>query len=276
MSSDSGICEDTDGSEYKLQISYTLSKLRNSNLCRSPHQLWCQIPEIFNSELFRKLTLAERKLQEAKFEVITSEISYAKSLNILISHFLENLKSIISDEDNKTIFANIISVKHSTEKFLIDLEKCWRKDASLREIGEIIWKHAKENFRVYITYCRNQVHQANLLSHLMKSEEFCEAIQDLESDPICQKLTLHCFLILPMQRVTRMRLLVKTILETLPADDSKYKDWSQALIAMDKLVQDCNDAASNEILFEEMSIISKQLDFNLVGEIGLLRRGRHL
>ena len=39
---------------------------------------------------FRTLTEAEKHAQEALFEVISSEASYLKSLNILISHFVQS------------------------------------------------------------------------------------------------------------------------------------------------------------------------------------------
>ena len=40
--------------------------------------------------LFRSMNEAEKILQESLFEVISSEASYLKSLNILISHFVQS------------------------------------------------------------------------------------------------------------------------------------------------------------------------------------------
>lgn len=45
-----------------------------------------------------------------------------------------------------------------------------------------------------------------------KNLKFNEALQRLESDHKCQSLSLHSFLMLPMQRITRLPLLVDAIL----------------------------------------------------------------
>jgi len=53
----------------------------------------------------------ERKLQEAKFELITSEASYFKSLNVLEKHFVNsysmNDETILSKNDRKILFGNV-------------------------------------------------------------------------------------------------------------------------------------------------------------------------
>lgn len=44
--------------------------------------------QVKNAGLLETLSDEEKKLQEAFFEVITSEASYLRSLNILITHFM--------------------------------------------------------------------------------------------------------------------------------------------------------------------------------------------
>jgi neuronal guanine nucleotide exchange factor len=44
-----------------------------------------------------------------------------------------------------------------------------------------------------------------------ENPKFVETLRDLESSPICQSLAMHSFLMLPMQRVTRLPLLVEAI-----------------------------------------------------------------
>lgn len=63
------------------------------------------------SILIDSLTPRERKLQEAKFELITSEASYFKSLTILEKHFINshsmNDNTILSKKDQKILFGNV-------------------------------------------------------------------------------------------------------------------------------------------------------------------------
>jgi len=63
------------------------------------------------SILIDSLTPRERKLQEAKFELITSEASYFKSLTVLEKHFINshsmNDDTILSKKDQKILFGNV-------------------------------------------------------------------------------------------------------------------------------------------------------------------------
>jgi len=46
----------------------------------------------------------------------------------------------------------------------------------------------------------------------LTNSEFHNALSKLQADPVCEMFSLQSFLILPMQRVTRLPLLVQTIL----------------------------------------------------------------
>lgn len=58
------------------------------------------------------LTSCQRKVQEAMFEVITSEASYLKSLEVLVSHFLScpafSSESVISKREKNILFSDIL------------------------------------------------------------------------------------------------------------------------------------------------------------------------
>lgn len=48
-----------------------------------------------------------------------------------------------------------------------------------------------------------------LLFDRSTNSSFREVLEKLESDPICQRLSLKSFLILPFQRITRLKLLLQ-------------------------------------------------------------------
>lgn len=49
---------------------------------------------------------------KAMFELVTSEASYYKSLNLLVSHFMENerLKKILHPSEAHILFSNVLDV----------------------------------------------------------------------------------------------------------------------------------------------------------------------
>ncbi|NWS64215.1 ARHGQ factor, partial [Chunga burmeisteri] len=73
---------------------------------------------------------------------------------------------------------------------------------------------------------------------------FKEVLSRIESHEDCRNLPMISFLILPMQRVTRLPLLMDTICQKTPKDSSKYENCKQALKEVSKVfvLFSCNHA----------------------------------
>lgn len=69
--------------------------------------LWCEVPQVVSSRILDTLTLQQKKVQEAKFELITSEASYLNSLNVLSTHFIQTIQreKLLPEEDQTIVFA---------------------------------------------------------------------------------------------------------------------------------------------------------------------------
>jgi len=244
--------------------------------------LWAELPEVIESGLLKTISSEDKKLQEAMFEVISSEASYLKSLNILISHFVQSSKfsaetSVLSKRDQRILFSEVILVRGCSERFLSDLESRWQESVLLTGICDIIKAHAKENFQVYVKYCSNQVYQDRTLKRLkLESPAFVEALKELESSQACQSLAMHSFLMLPMQRITRLPLLTDAIASRLPKASSELVTCREALDLLNGLVSECNESARSMERMEELLILSQQLDFRDVKAIPLISASRWL
>jgi len=65
-------------------------------------------------------------VDQAQFEIISSEVSYLKSMNILVDHFMSNLRvtfdrdmeSILSRNDFKILFSNARAVRDASAKLV--------------------------------------------------------------------------------------------------------------------------------------------------------------
>ena len=65
-----------------------------------------------------------------------------------------------------------------------------------------------------------------------KNSKFVDAMKELESSSVCQSLNMHSFLMLPMQRITRLPLLVEAIHNRLgsgKADAREHEACREAL-----------------------------------------------
>ncbi|KAI4461301.1 guanine nucleotide exchange factor [Holotrichia oblita] len=239
-----------------------LISTNGSNISLS-RTLWCEIPEVKQSEVFKTLSIEQKKVQEAKFEMMTSEASYLNSLNVLMKHFMQNIYKCKtgSKEDMDILFGKIPQVRNCSEKLLLDLEKCWQDNILLQNICNIIHKHAEENFSVYVSYVENQVLLESTLKKLKESAEFRETLQRLETSMDCQALTLSSFLMLPMQRITRWPLLLDAVLKRLSSNEPEYLACQCALTTINKIANQCNEAARTKEREAEMKTIAHKIDF---------------
>ncbi|CAG9801555.1 unnamed protein product [Chironomus riparius] len=228
--------------------------------------LWSEVPEVIQSEILSSLTTNEKRLQEAKFEILTSEASYLKSLNLLKSHFMNHPAfrdpQNLDPQDRKALFSNIIPVQECADRLLCGLESCWQDSIMLSNLAKHIFKHAEKHFHVYISYCENQGRLDRTLKRLKETNiPFKETLDILENDPICCGLTIHSFLMLPMQRITRLPLLIDAVMTKLKSNDEEFDDWKMAMAIANKVVDQCNQAANRCEQAFEMETLSKQIEF---------------
>ncbi|XP_029470901.1 rho guanine nucleotide exchange factor 26 isoform X2 [Rhinatrema bivittatum] len=248
--------EDTDPKEQKLpdRIVVQHKPLRST---------WSQLSMVKKNGLFSTVNQEERKRQEAIFEVISSERSYLLSLEILIRMFKNSkpLSSTMTKTESHHLFSNISDVYEASNKFFKELEARHQKTILIDDISDIVEKHAMATFDPYVKYCSNEVYQQRTLQKLISTNaSFKEVLSGIESNEDCRSLPMISFLILPMQRVTRLPLLMDTICQKTPKDSSKYEACKRAL---KELVRLCNEGARTMERTEMMYTINSQLEFKI-------------
>ncbi|XP_029026611.1 rho guanine nucleotide exchange factor 26-like [Betta splendens] len=227
---------------------------------------WSQLSVVKKNGLSERMSQEERKRQEAIFEVISSEHSYLRSLEILIRMFKNSAE--LSDAMTKTehhhLFSNITDVCEASQKFFKELEERHQQNIVIDDISDIVCKHARANFDPYVTYCSNEVYQQRTLQRLVSTNPaFKEVLTRIEAHPDCRNLSMISFLILPMQRVTRLPLLMDTICQKMPKDSPQYEECTKALQAVSKVVRKCNEGARTMERTEMMYTINSQLEFKI-------------
>ncbi|CAM9755534.1 unnamed protein product [Lampetra fluviatilis] len=232
---------------------------------RAQRVMWSQLPEVRDSGVLERLSSEERKRQEAMFEIITSEHSYLHSLEVLIRVFLESadLRITMSKTEQHHLFSNITDVRDASRRFFTDLEARHQENVLVHSVSDIVERHAKR-FDAYVKYCTNEVYQQRTLASLLaKNTTFKETLGRLEAQPDCGGLSMTSFLILPMQRVTRLPLIMDTICQKTNKFSIESERVKRALKAVSKLVKECNDGARKMERTEEMFTLQKQLEFRI-------------
>ncbi|XP_041655108.1 rho guanine nucleotide exchange factor 16 [Cheilinus undulatus] len=245
-----------------------------------PVQLtWSQLPQVKDTGILTNISPQERKRQEAIFEIITSEHSYLHSLGILVRHFKSNeaLRKTMTATEHHHLFSNISVIHQVSRRFFEDLERRHYDNPVIRDISDIVQNHAAHHFEPYIVYCSNETFQQRTLQKLLTSNAaFKETLRQIEGSSECGGLPMISFLILPMQRVTRLPLLLDTICQKTPDKTAEYFAAVWALHAISKLVSSCNDGARRMERTEQMYTIQKQMEFGKIKPFPLVSSSRWL
>ncbi|KAM6312835.1 rho guanine nucleotide exchange factor 16 [Podargus strigoides] len=242
---------------------------------------WSQLPEVLEAGILQRISPEERKRQEAMFEIITSEYSYMHSLSILVCHFMrsEGLKETMTQTEHHHLFSNVsdILAVSTRQAFFEDLEKRHQENLLIPDISDIVEEHASSHFSPYVSYCSNEVYQQRTLQKLLTTNPlFKETLKQIERKPECGGLPMISFLILPMQRVTRLPLLLDTVCQKTPACSAAYGAAARALKAISKLVKNCNEGARAMERTEQMYTLQKQLEFGKKKPFPLISASRWL
>ncbi|XP_057694647.1 ephexin-1 isoform X2 [Corythoichthys intestinalis] len=236
-------------------------QLRNNTRALS---LWQNLDVVQASGLLNELPQKEIIMQEAMFELITSEASYYKSLEILETHFLKNpsLINTLSQSDMHFLFSNIEEVMKASERFLMDLEHRIEKSIVISDVCDIVYNHAVGHFHVFIKYVINQVYQEKNYRRILEGNQaFRETMTQLENHPCVRGLSFTSFLILPFQRITRLKLLVQNILKNAEEHSEREANAIKAHQRLEQIVKECNEGVRKMSRTEELISIEKTLEF---------------
>ncbi|XP_041282709.1 rho guanine nucleotide exchange factor 5 isoform X2 [Onychostruthus taczanowskii] len=226
--------------------------------------LWQDIPMVRGSRILLNMSREEQRLQEAKFELIISEASYLRSLNVAVDHFQRSaeLQAMLTNQERQWLFSRLSDVRDVSASFLFDLEEKFEEDMFTFHVCDVALKHAPDFRRVYLPYVTNQTYQEQTFQRLLNGNAgFQQVLERLESDPVCQRLSLKSFLILPFQRITRLKLLLQNILKRTRPGSEEEVQATQAYDALEKLIKDCNENVQRMKSTEELIYLSQKIEF---------------
>ncbi|XP_013876671.1 ephexin-1, partial [Austrofundulus limnaeus] len=132
------------------------------------------------------------------------------------------------------------------------------------DVCDIVHHHAEKHFGVFIKYVINQRYQEkNYRRILEENQTFRETMAALERHPRVKGLSFNSFLILPFQRITKLKLLVQNILKKTEKTSNSEREANaiKAYKQLEQIVKECNDGVRKMNRTEELISIEKTLEF---------------
>ena len=192
---------------------------------------------------------AERKLYQSACEILTSERTYVdglKLINIDFKNFIENKvrdtgENIIPLQDFSVIFKNFPQMLDLNENLLRDFEDRIENWDSKKKIADVFVKKGPF-LKLFTTYIKDfQDLSEHFENCCQRNPKFKKATQEFECLPKCKNLKILHYLLQPIQRLPRYRLLLEEYFKHLPEDSEDYDDTTDAL----KIVTDAASHANS-------------------------------
>jgi len=182
-------------------------------------------------------------------EILQTEETFVNSLFIAIKNFFHPLRedatkhkdSILPMEVIIVIFSNMEDIHSVHENFLKILKKRVQNWSPLQKVGGIILKLVPK-LSAYTQYiCKFDYASKALAENLQNNIKFRSFVEAIMKLPGIEQ-NLQSYLIMPVQRIPRYKLLVEGLLKKTPEDHPDYADLQTALQELDKKAQSINRA----------------------------------
>ncbi|RKP33155.1 Dbl homology domain-containing protein [Dimargaris cristalligena] len=150
-------------------------------------------------------------------------------------------RGVLSPVEMKTIFGNVDTIlMFHRDHILPELEQTIRDDAKAR-VGKVFLRNAAF-IRIYSVYVNNFDHAAQLLTDLEKSrKKFAKFLSLAKRHPHHNQINLLSYLLLPVQRVPRYKLLLDQLLQNTPASHPDHDDLVKALAEIQERADEINE-----------------------------------
>ncbi|XP_061096521.1 ephexin-1 [Conger conger] len=259
------LAKDVQDTMSSLQCVMSKTSIRECHMFLKP--FWKDRTIVLNSGVLTQLNKQQLLLQESMYEVVTTEQSYLKSLNVVVDLFMESptLNKVLAPRDRKSLFSSIGRIREISQNFL-DAMKVELGSNLYCNVCEVIRLHASGNFAAYVNYIRNIRYQEQTLHNLGKENpQIEEILRQLQEDSRCNRLPLKSFLVLPFQRITRLKILVQTILKRTDPGSDEQLSAERALKEVSKVVEACNHEVGRMQQMEELVHIANKTEYNCKG-----------
>eukprot|EP01117_Protostelium_nocturnum_P006600 TRINITY_DN2376_c0_g1_i1.p1 TRINITY_DN2376_c0_g1~~TRINITY_DN2376_c0_g1_i1.p1 ORF type:complete len:623 (+),score=229.58 TRINITY_DN2376_c0_g1_i1:195-1871(+) len=229
----------------------------------SPRKTSSEQDEAFKREKLLQLSPTETRRYNTIFEMYTTEKSYQNSLQKIIRLYLNPIRDGNAPIEPKyvpKIFANIEEIQGVSAQFLSELEaivKAW-KDGDT--VGQL-WVTLIPKLDIYLGYMKNHHTTIITINNLVEKKVVSTWLNAQKEES--NGLDILAFLIMPVQRILRYKLLLEDLLKNTPDTHEDYENLSKSLENILALAFSVNESMKAEENFKKLIQIQKSFVGNV-------------
>ncbi|KAJ3289122.1 hypothetical protein HK104_007720 [Borealophlyctis nickersoniae] len=229
-------------------------------------------PPATAEDLERLRQKQEERRRKIVAEIVFTEQTYVKQLQALVDIYVSKLEQgdLLSQHDCAAIFGNVKSILKVHEQLLPDIEEAAKQP--YQRIGQVFMDIAPF-LKMYSQYYNNfetansYVSQLEILCGLSSTHSRSTVLPHGQHSPIASlatgkkaaikklrqflkaskthpshsQINLQAFLILPVQRLPRYRMLLEQLLDATPKEHPDYMQLKMAAAQIRRRVEECNE-----------------------------------
>jgi len=206
-----------------------------------------------------------------------TEESYVENLQILLKCYIEPIRAYskknnqISNDDVSALFGNIDMILNLHATLAVELQKLKDVWPQRSNIGDV-FKNFVPYLKLYTDYINNYNNSLTTLSNLRSSSNFGSFLEKLEKQPEVQRLQLNAYLILPVQRIPRYKLLFEDLLKHTLEENIDYPAITETVKSMRLMAEFINESKRKNENVQKLSEIQNTL--TSLGEVILVKNYR--
>jgi len=188
-------------------------------------------------------------------ELISTEKVFIDVLNLLCKTFVMFVEQtggdakLLPSTDLSKIISPLPQLLSLNEDLLQDMESRLKNWNEHPKIADVIVKKGPF-LKLYSTYIQNFESQSNLLDeYCQKYPRFQKCVKDFEASDVCKKLTIKHYMLTPIQRITKYRLLLESYLKNQDEESIDYQDTIVALGIVCDVANHANESMKHEVCF---------------------------
>ncbi|KAG2387726.1 hypothetical protein C9374_001320 [Naegleria lovaniensis] len=187
-------------------------------------------------------SLKNARIRKQKLlEIVSTERDYVQNIHICVDEFLKPMKSNpkkygVTEDELDILFLNINQILQCNQVLLQKLNDQvsdhQQGKTSCVKFG-IVFKEMAVWFKLYTDYINNHELATTTHDNLMeKKKKFAAFMEKQQNNPKCKNLPLAAYLIQPVQRIPRYRLLLADVIKLTPEDHVDYEDLQKGYQAI--------------------------------------------
>jgi hypothetical protein len=185
------------------------------------------------------LDTVQEKRSNILQEILSTEETYVENLTILVDRYLKPIRSkeLLSGSQIQSIFSNAETLQQLNSMFLRDLKTSMKSGEKDVKMAEVLSKFA-QGFKLYTTYISSYVKGVDVLKverqekNNAKFAQFLTEVSKTLTEEKCRIFDLGSYLILPIQRLPRYRMLLEDLLKNTNKSDNAYAKLVEATDAI--------------------------------------------